>query len=156
MSVVIKNQEVLSLLEDGVPARPDEIGIWPDLGDREIRAEFTPVALKALNRLMDKWQLTVREMCDLLGGLSESSWHSWQRSVPEAMTVDQLTRTSLLLGIFGALHVIHSGPLADEWIRLANSNRMFGRRTPLAVMIAGGIPTMVEVRALLDGRRSAW
>lgn len=156
MSVVMETHGAVSLLTAGLPARADEIGDWPDLTDRTVRMEFTPAAIRALAQLVEKWSLTVREMCDLLGGVSESSWHSWQKHEPEALTVDQLTRTSLLLGIYGALHVIHSGDLADEWVRLSNSNRLFGGRTPLESMLTGGIPTMIEVRALLDGRRAGW
>lgn len=156
MSVVMETHGAVSLLTAGLPARADEIGDWPDLTDRTVRMEFTPAAIRALAHLVEKWSLTVREMCDLLGGVSESSWHSWQKHEPEALTVDQLMRTSLLLGIYGALQVIHSGDLADEWVRLSNSNRLFGGRTPLESMLTGGIPAMVEVRALLDGRRAGW
>jgi len=145
-----------SLLIAGLPARADELGEWPDLTDRTVRIEFTPAAIRALAQLAEMWSLTVREICELLGGVSESSWHSWQKNKPEALTVDQLTRTSLLLGIYGALQVIHSGDLADEWVRLHNSNWLFGGRTPLESMMAGGIPAMVEVRAMLDGRRAGW
>jgi hypothetical protein len=60
---------------------------------------------------------------------------------------------SLLLGIYTALHVLHAGALADEWVRRPNTNPIFGGRAPLQAMLAGGIPVMIEVRGLLDGRR---
>ena len=60
---------------------------------------------------------------------------------------------SLLLGIYTALHVLHPGQLADEWVQRPNSNPQFAGRTPLQAMLSGGIPAMLEVRALLDGRR---
>ncbi len=141
------------MLDVSVPATRFEVGAWPDLDDRSTRAELTPAAVKAVARLADRWRLTVADVSRLLGGISESSWHSWQNSTPKALGIDQLTRTSLLLGIFTALHVLHEGPLADEWVHRPNTNALFGGRTPLAVMLAGGIPAMLEVRALLDGRR---
>ena len=113
----------------------------------------TPAAIKAMGRLAERWQLTVSEVGQLLGGVSPSSWHSWQSSTPGALTTDQLTRVSLLLGIYTALHVLHPGELADEWVRRPNTNLAFDGRTPLQAMLAGGIPVMIEVRALLDGRR---
>ena len=70
-----------------------------------------------------------------------------------AMTTDQLTRVSFLLGIYTALHVLHPGALADDWPRRPNSNALFGGRSPLQALLAGGIPAMLEVRSLLDGRR---
>ena len=43
--------------------------------------------------------------------------------------------------------------LADEWVRLPNSNAIFTGRTPLACMMAGGLLAMQTVRKLLDARR---
>jgi hypothetical protein len=43
--------------------------------------------------------------------------------------------------------------LADAWITLPNSNRIFGGQTPLAYMMKGGLPAMQTVRRLLDARR---
>ena len=69
------------------------------------------------------------------------------------MTTDQLTRVSFLLGIYTSLHVLHPCALADACPRRPNSNTLFGGRTPLQALLAGGIPAMLEVRSLLDGRR---
>ena len=56
-------------------------------------------------------------------------------------------------GIFKAINILHGQALADEWIQLPNSNILFGGKTPLEYMIAGGLPAMQTVRRLLDGRR---
>lgn len=143
----------MTLLDVSAPAVRREVGGWPDLRERDTRAELTRPAVVALGRLVERWKLTVPEVVQLLGGVSESSWHSWQRRAPAALTVDQLTRVSLLLGIYTALHVLHPGALADEWVRRPNTNAIFGGKPPLEVLAAGGIPAMIEVRALLDGRR---
>ena len=51
-------------------------------------------------------------------------------------------------------NVVHGSPtLRDDWVRLPNSNRIFGGMTPLAYMIKGGPPAMQTVRRLLDARR---
>lgn len=143
----------MSLVDVRVPATRFEVGEWPDLTDADVRARLTPAAVRGVARLAAAWGVTVPQVGQLLGGVSPSSWHAWQRTPPTALSTDQLTRVSLLLGIYTALHVLHAGPLADEWVRRPNSNRLFGGAAPLDVMIAGGIPAMVEVRALLDGRR---
>jgi len=43
--------------------------------------------------------------------------------------------------------------MADRWIRLRNSGRLFGNRTPIETMIDGGIPVMIEVRRYVDALR---
>jgi hypothetical protein len=67
---------------------------------------------------------------------------------------DALLRISYLLGVFKALNSLHGQPLADEWISLPNSNRIFGGGTPLGYMIRGGLPAMSTVRRLLDARQA--
>jgi hypothetical protein len=62
-------------------------------------------------------------------------------------------RISYLVGIFKALHILFGEKLADEWVMLPNTNRIFGGESPLAYMKRGGIPAMQIVRRLLDGRR---
>ncbi len=143
----------MTLFDVRLPAEAHEVGEWPDFQERSTRADLTPAAVKAMARLAERWRVTVPEIGLLLGGLSDSSWHSWQRTTPSALTTDQLTRVSLLLGIYTALHVLHPGQLADEWVQRPNSNPQFAGRTPLQAMLSGGIPAMLEVRALLDGRR---
>lgn len=70
------------------------------------------------------------------------------------LEADRLTRISYLIGIFKALRILHSEPLADEWVQLPNSNPIFGGQTPLAYMLRGGLPAMETVRRLLDARRA--
>ena len=67
---------------------------------------------------------------------------------------DTLLRISYLLGIFKALNSLHGQALADEWISLPNSNRIFGGGTPLEFMLRGGLPAMSTVRRLLDARQA--
>jgi hypothetical protein len=66
---------------------------------------------------------------------------------------DKLLRISYLVGIFKALNILHSKRLADEWVNLPNTNRIFAGATPLDYMMKGGTPAMQTVRRLLDARR---
>jgi hypothetical protein len=70
------------------------------------------------------------------------------------LDTDRLPRISYLIGIFKALHILHSRKLANEWVHLPNTNPIFAGDTPLAYMIRGGLPAMQTVRRLLDARRS--
>ena len=143
----------MTLLDVRAPATRFEIGGWPDLNEAAKRAELTPAAVKAVVRLAQRWRLSVKQVGDLLGGVSASTWHSWKSNPPVELGVDQLTRVSLLLGIYTSLHVLHPGELADEWVRRPNSNPIFAGRPPLDIMTEQGIPALLTVRALLDGRR---
>jgi hypothetical protein len=69
------------------------------------------------------------------------------------LDTDRLLRVSYLVGIFKALNILYSTALADAWMRLPNSNRIFGGQTPLAYVMNGGLPAMQTVRRFLDARR---
>jgi uncharacterized protein (DUF2384 family) len=69
------------------------------------------------------------------------------------LTQDELTRVSLLIGIFKALNILFNEKLANQWVSRPNSNPMFNNAPPLALLIEAGIPGMLAVRRLLDGRR---
>jgi uncharacterized protein (DUF2384 family) len=70
---------------------------------------------------------------------------------------DELTRVSLLIGIFKALNILFSQKLADQWVSRPNSNpmfrNMFRNAAPLELLVRGGVPGMIGVRRLLDSRR---
>ena len=89
----------------------------------------------------------------LLGGVSNGPYYRWKREPARLLDADILTRISYLVGIFKALNILYGEKLADEWVRLANSNRLFSGLSPLAYMVQGGIPAIQSVRRLLDARR---
>ena len=143
----------MTVVDLRAPASRYEVAEWPDLANASERRRLTPATLRALPRLGKAWGLTAEQLGALLGDVPVSTWHSWQKKAPADLGPDRLTRASLLLGIFTALHVLHSNALADEWPTRPNSNPLFGGRRPVDVMTSGGIPAMISVRGLLDGRR---
>jgi hypothetical protein len=91
---------------------------------------------------------------DVLGGVTNGPYYQMKKSADgRVLDADKLLRISYLIGIFKALNVLHGQPLADEWVHLPNTNRIFVGITPLAYMIKGGTPAMQTVRRLLDARR---
>ena len=127
---------------------------WVVLADHRERARLSAAAVSSMRRLADEWQLTVDELCALLGEVPASTWHAWTKRPPKDLGVDRLTRVSYLLGIYTALHVLYPGsPLADEWVRRPNTNVLFGGRRPLDMIVGGGIGAMERMRTLLDARR---
>ncbi len=124
-----------------------------DLSRRENRARLSPAALKGLFRITKHWKLRDEDTRELLGGISSGSFYALKSRAAKTLDTDQLTRISLLIGIFKALNILYSAELADAWITLPNTNPMFGGDSPLIYLKKGGIPAFVRVRQLLDARR---
>jgi hypothetical protein len=126
----------------------------PDLTDRTARERLSAPGLKAFFNIMARWKVRDEDARELLGGVSNGPFYEMKRNPARLVDGDRLTRMSYLIGIFKALNILHSRPLADDWVQLANQNPIFGGTTPLAYMIRGGLPAMQTVRRLLDARRA--
>ena len=130
-----------------------EPAVLVDLNQRAERERLSKSALKGFFRLAAAWQLRDEDARELLGGLSSSAFYEWTKNPQRVLEVDRITRISYLIGIYKALHILYGDKLADEWVGLPNKNPVFGGRTPLSQMLAGGILAMQTVRKLLDARR---
>lgn len=124
-----------------------------DISDRSTRERLSPAAISGFLRIVDLWKLRDEDARALLGGISNGTFYTLKRRPKKTLDQDQLTRISLLVGIFKALNILFSRKLADVWIQLPNTNPMFVGTTPLSYMLKGGLPAMIRVRQLLDARR---
>ena len=124
-----------------------------DLSKKENRTRLSPAAIKGLLRIATQWKLRDEDTRDLLGGISSGSFYALKRRAAKTLDTDQLTRISLLIGIYKALNILYSAKLANAWINLPNTAPMFREDSPLRYMKKGGIPALVMVRQLLDARR---
>jgi hypothetical protein len=125
-----------------------------DLASRGARERLSPAALKAFFNIAVRWKLRDEDARALLGGVSNGPFYEMKRNPDRTLDTDRLTRVSYVIGIFKALGVLHSEALADAWVQRPNSNPLFRGTTPLAYMIAGGLPALQSVRRLLDARRA--
>jgi hypothetical protein len=125
-----------------------------DLGSKPARERLSPPALKAFFNIMARWKVRDEDARGLLGGVTNGPFYEMKRDPGRTLDADRLTRISFLVGIFKALGVLHSEALADAWVHRPNGNPLFGGLTPLAYMIAGGLPALQNVRRLLDARRA--
>ena len=136
------------------PATRYEPSPLVDLTSATARERLSPAALKAFFNLVEHWKLRDEDARALLGGVTNGPYYALKKQpAARVLDADKLLRISYLVGIFKALNILHGSALADEWVQLPNSNRIFGGNTPLAYMLRGGVTAMQTVRRLLDARR---
>ena len=139
------------------PASPEVIAIPPEKRpDPKVRRQMSGPAIRSFLAMAKTWNLSVEEQRALLGWPPESTFFKYKAGQIGVLSYDTLMRISLLLGIYKDLHILYPEPdLADRWIKLPNSNPLFGGRPALALMTEG-MDGLYQVRRLLDGRRGAW
>lgn len=143
----------MSVAQPAYPATRYRPAPVTDLNDKAQRERLSPPALRAFFNIVERWSIRDEDARVLLGGLSNGPYYSWRKNPERTLDTDMLTRVSYLIGIFKALNTLYGEKLADEWVRLPNQNPIFAGRTPLAYMMAGGVPALQTVRRLLDARR---
>ena len=117
------------------------------------RSRLSGTATKAFARLVKAWGLSNPESAALLG-VSQSTWERMKRGArAEALSQDQLTRVSALVGMFKGLNLLFADDMADRWPQLPNTGPLFENKRPIDAMIEGGIPRMLEIRRYIDAVR---
>jgi hypothetical protein len=125
-----------------------------DLTSAAARERLSPAALKAFFNITEHWKVRDEDARGLLGGVTNGPYYEMKKQpAGRVLDADKLLRISYLVGIFKALNILHGSALADEWVQLPNTNRIFGGSAPLAYMLRGGVTAMQTVRRLLDARR---
>lgn len=125
-----------------------------DRQDPAVRRQLSAPALRAFFNTARRWQLSAAEERGLLGWPPSSTFHKYKSGDAGVLSFDTLTRISLVLGIYKALHILYAEPVfADHWLRMPNANPLFGGRTPLAFVLDAGIDGLFQLRRLLDSRR---
>ena len=120
----------------------------------DVRRRLSGPALRTFFNIAAAWQLSVTEQRALLGWPAASTYHKYKAGDHAALSFDTLTRLSLILGIYKSLQVLYPEQrFADGWVRMPNSNVLFGGAAPLTLMIDAGIDGLYRVRRLLDARR---
>lgn len=140
--------------QPGYPATRYQPTALVDLSVRSERERLSPAALRAFFNIMTRWQVRDEDARALLGGVSNGPFYEMKKNPERVLDPDRLLRLSYVIGIFKALNLLYSSTLADAWMSRPNSNAIFAGQTPLAYLVAGGLPAMQVVRRLLDARRA--
>ena len=124
--------------------------------DPAVRRTMSGPAIRTFFNVAAAWELDNEEERALLGWLPASTFYKYKAGNVGTLAYDVLMRISLVLGIYKALHILYpERDLADRWVKLPNSNPMFGGKPALTLMTGGGMDGLYQVRRLLDSRRGA-
>src|SRR5438067_3950890 len=112
-------------------SQPGPIQVPPVAPDRrrdpKVRRQMSGPAMRAFLNIADAWSLTTAEQRALLGWPPESTFYKYKAGQVGTLPYDMLLRLSLVLGIFKDLRILYpERDLADRWVRLPNSNPLFG------------------------------
>jgi Antitoxin Xre/MbcA/ParS C-terminal toxin-binding domain len=125
--------------------------------DPKVRRQLSGPAMRSFFQIAHTWSLSGDEQRALLGWPSESAFYNYKAGRVTTLTYDMLLRISLVLGIYKDLHILYPEPaLADAWVKLPNTNPLFGGKPALSLMIENGMDGLYHVRRLLDARRGGW
>ena len=125
-----------------------------DRRDPAVRRKLSAPALRAFFNIARAWSLSTAEERALLGWPPSSTFHKYKSGDAGVLSLDTLTRISLVLGIYKALHVLYAeAAFANRWMHLPNANPLFGGKSPLAFAGDAGIDGLFHIRRLLDSRR---
>src|ERR1700693_1570241 len=77
-------------------------------GDPRVRKRMSAPAMRTFLNAAKAWKLSVDEQRGLLGWPAPSTYHKYKAGDVGILSFDTLTRISLLLGIYKALHILYS------------------------------------------------
>lgn len=112
------------------------------------------VAIKAVSRLLDRWDVDTPTAAHL-AGVRKRTWLRMKAGDwPGELNQDQRMRMSALVGLYEGLHVYFSEGLAANWVQLENDGPLFRGASPLTFMVEGGLPAIIRVRDYIDAVRA--
>lgn len=121
--------------------------------DRMTHNATTGGLARATVNLFQKWGLTDREACVLLGGISVDGWHRLKDGDFRHITQEQQSRMAILMSIHQGLRYLFRDPTRGyAWIRKPNA--IFEGISALDVMMRGSVGDLTDVRDYLDADRA--
>lgn len=117
---------------------------------------YTVREIEAMQRtviaILARWGVTDAQAAVILGDIAPKTFRRWKAGEHGRVNRDLADRLSLLIGIHRALRIIFTDPgRGYAWMRRAND--AFGGRTPLELLLGGGMSDLVRLRRYLDSVR---
>jgi len=151
MTLTPKNETVLRLGTEQLERYDEALRLLAE-GDRAPPQSFARPGLRAFFRLAALWKLTDDEQSGLLGNPPPATFETWKANSADEVPPETLIRISYCLGIFQALGKLYPDNLANNWLKLPNSNAIYGGEAPIAYMLRNGIEGLRVTRRLLEAR----
>lgn len=121
----------------------------------EITDDEGAAMARAVVNLFDRWDLPDAQAVVLLGGVSARTWARWKSGEIGRLSRDLKARLSNLVAIHKALRIIFvEKSRAYGWVK--RSNKAFGDRSALDIMLGGELTDLMRVRRYIDAERGAW
>lgn len=124
----------------------------------QVSKSQSTVGLRAVLRVLEKWQASSEQSCQILRISRSTYTRALQREGDWSVSLDadQLQRISLVLNIHSALRVIFDNPEnVYGFVTMANHNEFFNGRSPLEVMVQGDMISLYETFRRIDALRGA-
>jgi len=122
-------------------------GIFYNLEDRK---RLSPAAAIGARNIIRIWRMPPASAATLIG-VSLGTWYRIRRNHwSGSFTQDQMTRISLLIGIYRGLQIRLGEDLGNRWVNLTNNGPLFRGWIPCELMVAKGILGMWQVRRYVD------
>lgn len=122
---------------------------------RANRRRLSAPGLRTFLTIAELWGLTDAERLLVLGMPARSTYYSWMKAVREyrdiTLSVDTVTRISIVLGIHQALRILHQAELDGiTWLKTPHRAPLFGGRPPMVLVTCGTLDGLMSVRRFLD------
>jgi uncharacterized protein (DUF2384 family) len=117
---------------------------------------YAPDEIEAMQRtvgaIFGRWGVTDVDAAVILGGISPKTYRRWRDGEYGRVNRDLADRMSCILGIHKALRIIFAEPAQGyRWMNQPNAG--FAGRTPLQLLLRGGMEDLLRLRRYLDSVR---
>jgi hypothetical protein len=130
-----------------------------DVEPQVAAAAYAPAEIEAMQRavgaIFARWGVSDVDAAVILGGISPKTFRRWRDREYGRVNRDLADRMSYILGIHKALRIIFAQP-AQGYSWMSQANAAFGGRTPLQLLLRGGMDDLRRLRRYLDSVRGGW
>lgn len=118
---------------------------------KEMLADATPSAFKAVIRIMESWSCSRSQMSIILA-IPYSTLGSYMKTPEKArLSRDQQTRLSYILNIYQLIRMAFNNQAnVDNFMSLTNHNGQFKGRRPIDLLLEGSIENMRDTYRHID------
>ena len=113
------------------------------------KTQVAKTSMKTFFNICEKWGLNTEESIRLMGEPSRGTFFKWKRGEATKLSQDQLTRVSIVLGVYKALRLLFpTAQQAHAWLNKPNTH--FKGKPAREQFCKGSIISMLDLRRYLD------